>query len=112
MLAWKCTAADTFTMSLMTEGASLLEGRGIQDQLYATKASLLPVDTMEDNETSVSVVQWTRQKLKLFQLPLLFQLEDQFCKFLASTGKQTHTFNMSLQISCRSFITALVQYVI
>lgn len=49
MLAWKCAAADTSTMSLMTKGTSLLEGRGIQDQLYATKASLLPVDTMEDN---------------------------------------------------------------
>lgn len=77
MLVWKCAAADTFTVSPMPEGASLLGGRGIQDQLYSTKTSLLQVDTMEDNYTSVSVAQWTRQKLKLFQLPLLFGLEDQ-----------------------------------
>lgn len=57
---------------------------GIKDQSISKNLSV------EGNWTSVSVAQWTRQKLKLFQLLLLFRLKDQPWKFLANKEKQKH----------------------
>lgn len=75
--------ADTLSISPMSVH-SLWEREALKISLSYKNVSV------EGNWTSVSVAQGTRQKLKLFQLLLLFRLKDQAWTFLANKEKQEH----------------------
>lgn len=81
VLVQKCTAADTVSISLMSMHSLWEKGALKISQSYKNLS-------VEGN--SVSVAQWTRPNLKLFQLLLLFRLKDQARKFLANKEKQEH----------------------